>query len=171
MPRLTSKGKRSFTYSIIIVFILAVFALGYLFHFIPRNKSTIHKNGFLILQSISANIGNAANSRVTLYTNFVKASQGKKEKVDTLIAKNNIDAKLEILSLHNKKDSAIKILLIENDSLTVQIKFSEDKIFRISEAIETFLEPLLSPRKTELFSFYTLLRVDKGGSKLIYHDP
>jgi len=167
MPLLSSKGKRSFTYSIIILFILGIFASGYIFYFMPHNRETIHKNGFLILQAISTNVENAAKSRVTFYTNLIKNSNGEKETIDTLIKKNNIEADVKIIELN---DSVIKSLQIADGKLVASINFSGKKIIQVSESIDKFLEPLLSSQKSELFELYTLQKINGNRSELIYQD-
>jgi len=165
MPLLTSRGKRSFTYSVIILFVLGVFALGYLFYFIPHNRKTIHKNGFLILRTIATNIENAASSRETFYTNLVKNSDGKKLTIDTLLKKNNVEAHLKIVP----QDSIVEGVQITEDTLTVSVVFS-NSIIQFSESTHEFLKPLFSSQKSELFSSYTLQQIKGGNPKLIYHD-
>ena len=75
----TAKAKRSFTYSVVILLVISTFILTYWYYFVPNNRKTIHKNGFLILQTIAGNIGELSDSRRYLYKSYYK----------TVLSKNN----------------------------------------------------------------------------------
>ena len=177
MPKLTPKGKRSFTYSTIIVFILVVFALGYLFYFIPRNKSTLQKNGFIILRTISANFDSAVAARINLFGNFVRspnstrrsneATQSRTNTIKRLLDENEING--SILIRHASKDSVAKAFDITDDSLTIEVE-QGNNIFRFREPMDSFFEALVSSQKTELFTFYGLQILRKDNPSLVYHD-
>ncbi len=68
---------KSLTYSFFILLVLGVFLLGYFYHYIPANKQTIHKDGFLILQTIAGNIIGKSANRQSLYSNFVDDARRK----------------------------------------------------------------------------------------------
>ena len=176
MPKLTPKGKRSFTYSTIIVFILVVFALGYLFYFIPHNKATLQKNGFIILRTISANFDSAVAGRINLFSNFVHSSDSTKQSrkhtqpdtntIKRLLYENGVHGSVQVLT---SKDPAAKAFDITDNSLTIEID-QGNRVFRFREPIDSFFEALVSSQKNELFSGYTLQILRKDSTTLVYHD-
>ncbi|HEV8287154.1 MAG TPA: hypothetical protein VGQ09_22750 [Chitinophagaceae bacterium] len=173
MPLLTSKGKRSFTYSVIILFILGIFALGYIFYFIPHNRKTIHKNGFLILKTISSNIANEVDSHVANYTNWVNNSDGSIDSIQSIFETKGVEA-VEIKT-GVPKDSNFNKLRITVDKVIVSIKAKDKKdVIQISQSIDQFFTPLLKPlfdfRNAELFAFYALQKTNGNTSKIVYQD-
>src|SRR6185295_9063005 len=128
MPLISARGKRSFTYSVIILFILGTFALGYTFYFIPHNRNNLHKDGFLILKTIATNISDAVDSRATNYSNWMKngLKNGK-------ISKDSIrfifkSKRVEQLDIQIKrKDSSFAKLQITTDRVMVSIDTSDLK--------------------------------------------
>jgi hypothetical protein len=185
MPLLTSKGKRSFTYSVIILFVLGVFALGYLFYFIPHNRKNIHKDGFLILRNISTSIVNGVTSRSTNYVNWITNGKGLKSPIDSIFKEKNIQP---IGFQVKRKDSTFSRLRITGDRVivsadTADFKGPADSIYRqrlkdsiveVSESVEQFIKPVLDfflpSQKTELFQLYALLKIDGKSTRVLYDD-
>jgi len=185
MPLLTSKGKRSFTYSVIILFVLGVFALGYLFYFIPHNRKNIHKDGFLILRNISTSIVNGVTSRSTNYVNWITNGKGLKGPIDSIFKEKNIQS---IGFQVKRKDLTFSRLRITGDRVivsadTADFKGPADSVYRrrlkdsvveVSESVEQFIKPVLDfflpSQKTELFQLYALLKIDGKSTTVLYDD-
>ena len=178
MAVLTSKGKRSFTYSIIILGVISIFVLGYLFYFIPNNKKTLQNNGFLILQTIATNISNATDGRATFYANIFESALERDDNVraqaiDTLLRENKVDAKFKFFTKHlkGKNDTIETESRIEDARLIVSVwnrPRTDSAVF--IEKIENFLEPFIATQKSELFSNYLFGKLGPGKSELIYKD-
>jgi hypothetical protein len=178
MRSTSARGKRSFTYSIIILLVISIFVLGYLFYFIPNNKKTVQDNGFLILRTIAANIKNATDSRSTFYGNLYKTSIAKppeerKATIDTLLMENNVTAKVKIFrgAAKETRDSAETELRIGNGSFVVSVAGTAGQdSAEFIEPIEHFLDPFLSTQKSELFNSYVFGKLGRERSELIYND-
>ena len=158
----------------IILFILGIFALGYIFYFIPHNRITIHKNGFLILQTISSNIANEADSRVANYTNWVNNSDGSKDSIQSIFDKKGIEG-IEI-KMNVPQDSNFNKLRITTEKVIISIRFKDnkEKIIQVSQSIDQFFKPIIEPffasRSSELFAFYALQKTNGNTSKIVYQD-
>ena len=179
MRVLSSRGKRSFTYSFIILAVISIFVLGYLFYFIPNNKKTLQNNGFLILQTIANNITNASNARVTFYTNIYESAMARevalrKTTINTLLKENKVDTTFEYFA---SKQQAVNI-----DSLQTQSRIEEGKLIvsvrnqpktdsvDFTERIDRFLGPSISTQKSELFTYYVFGKLGPSKSELVYKD-
>ena len=174
----SARGKRSFTYSFIILIVISIFVLGYLFHFIPQNKRTVENNAFLILQIISENIKKAVDARATFYTNnYNKVKElpeaERKSTIEELIKANNIDADVQfhLKASKGQRDSVKAYTRIGNGNLNVAVaaKPGADSVEYI-EAMDSFLQPFLSSQKKELFRTYIIGKLDTKPSELIYSD-
>ncbi len=178
MGVLSARGKRSFTYSFIILAVISIFVLGYLFYFIPNNKKTVQNNGFLILQTIATNISNATDGRVTFYANIFESAiertgNVREKAIDTLLRENKVDAKFKFFRkpAKNKNDSIETESRIQDARLIVSVwnKSRTDSAVFI-EKIDNFLEPFISTQKSELFNSYLFGKLGPGKSELIYKD-
>jgi hypothetical protein len=185
MPLLTSRGKRSFTYSVIILFILGVFALGYLFYFVPHNRKNIHKDGFLILRTIVTNISNGVASRSTNYVNWITNGKGLKRPIDSIFTDKNIQS-IDIQV--KRKDSTFARLLIDGDRVIVSADTTDfkgpadstyrqrlkDSVVQVTESVDQFFKPILDfflpSQKTELFELYALQKIDGKSTRFLYND-
>ncbi len=174
----SARGRRSFTYSIIILLVISIFVLGYLFYFIPFNKKTVQNNGFLILHTIAANIKNATDSRATFYgnlynTSLAKPPEERKATIDTLLSENNVLVKVNIFRGASKvsRESAATEVRMGNGSFVVSVAGTAGQdSAEFIEPIEHFLDPFLSTQKTELFQSYVLGKLGAQHSELIYND-
>jgi len=178
----SAKTKRSFTYSAVILLVISIFILTYWYHFIPNNRKTIHKNGFLILKTIADNIQDLADSRVSLFQNYYKNSlsvndsQDKKEKdakeniIRGLLKDNNIDATVDLNEVKVKPKDSVEIRIenaklvisIYNDSLKEKVEYTENN--------NPLLESILSTKRSELFSSYLLGKMKDTITELLYCD-
>ena len=170
MPLISAKGKRSFTYSVIILFILGTFALGYTFYFIPHNRKNLHKDGFLILKTIATNISDAVDSRATNYSNWMRNGM-KNGKISKDSIRFIFKAKgIEQLDIQIKrKDSNLTKLQITTDKVMVSMDTSDlrdstdsrkwknfgDSSVQVSQSLDQFFKPTInsffSSANTEFF--------------------
>lgn len=186
---LFSKPKRSLTFSIVILLILSIFLSGYFYYFIPLNKDAIQKNGFLILQTIATNIKEKSSSHLTLFQNFYVNTKNYKGKIDTiekLLKQNEVEATVDNKPVSGSRP--IRSRLLNNnanlpDSLFYLAEITKgyfinaftkpyytDSII-ISEPLESFLSPILTSQKSELFESYLLLGQEEGKkAQLVYKD-
>ena len=189
MPLISAKGKRSFTYSVIILFILGTFALGYTFYFIPHNRKNLHKDGFLILKTIAANISDVVDSRATNYSNWMKngMKNGKisKDSIRFIFKGKGVE-QLDIQI--KRKDSNLTKLQITTDRVMVSIDTSDlkdstdlrkwknfgDSLIQVSQSLDQFFKPainsFLSSANTEFFESYTLEKINPKTSIFLYQD-
>ena len=158
---LSPKSKKSLAYSIFIIIVLSAFALGYMFYYMPNNKEALHRNGFLILKTISENLQSKNNARIKFYENIFKNEMN----IDSIRARldeNKISATVEHYPLpasaesKNKtgRNNAVKINLAikkDNWSYSVIKEETRDSIL-FSEPIAQFIEPLLLSQKDEYIS-------------------
>lgn len=178
----TAKTKRSFTYSAVILLVISIFILTYWYYFIPNNRKTIHKNGFLILKTIAHNIEERVNSRVSLYQNFYKNSQtvedtqdeqeqkAKEKIIQSLLQENKIDATVTLTEMGSitkdtfevRIENAKLIISLFNDSLCEKVEFFENN--------DSLLESILSTQRSELFSSYLLGKMKDTVTELLYYD-
>ena len=178
----TAKTKRSFTYSAVILLVISSFILTYWYYFIPNNRKTINKNGFLILKTIADNIEDLANSRVSLYQNFYKNSlsvndsQDQQEKeakeniIRGLLKENKIDATVVLTELKAMPADSVQIRIengkliisIFNDSLKEKVEYTENN--------NPLLESILSTQRSELFRSYLLGKMKDTLTELLYCD-
>ncbi|HYJ38855.1 MAG TPA: hypothetical protein VEV87_09575, partial [Chitinophagaceae bacterium] len=174
----SARGKRSFTYSIIILLVISIFVLGYLFYFVPYNKKNVQNNGFLILRTIAANIKNATEGRATFYGNLYKTAmrspvEQREETIDRLLDQNNVLAKVNIFpsAFRGTRDSSATEIRMGNGSLVVSVAGAQGQdSAEFIESIDRFLDPFLSTQKTELFQSYVFGKLSSQRSELIYHD-
>lgn len=177
----TAKTKRSFTYSAVILLVISIFILTYWYYFIPNNRKTIHKNGFLILQTIAGNINDLSDTRKSLYKNFYLNALSKTKRnpqleakrefiIDTLLKDNKLNAKIKVrkMKVVDKAADDIRVqdgkLLISifNDKLKEKAEFSED--------ITPLLQSVLSTQRSELFKSYLLGKMNDSITELLYYD-
>jgi hypothetical protein len=176
----TAKTKRSFTYSAVVLLVISIFILTYWYYFIPNNRKTIHKNGFLILKTIADNIEDLAESRVSLYQNFYKNAlsaddrQNKQKKeakekiIRGLFKENKIDATVELTEEKAKPTNSVEvrieqaklIISLFNDSLKEKVEFTENN--------NPLLETILSTQRSELFRYYLLGKMKDSVTELLY---
>lgn len=128
------KLKKSITYTGFILLVLTVFLLGYFFYFIPKNRQTIHNNGFVILKTIIANIKNKTEGRKYLYSNFYKnvyndSFLNKKNKI-TLNSKNVNASKVKLDSISN---------LLEENNIRAKFKYDTTK------SVAKFTSQIINP--------------------------
>ena len=179
MRVLSARGKRSFTYSFIILAVISIFVLGYLFYFIPNNKKTLQNNGFLILQTIATNIGNATEGRTTFYSNIFESAIERSpdqsgNSIKMLLRENKVAADFIHIKkggLNRNVDSIKAKSRIEEGKLIVSVwnKPHTDSV-EFTESIERFLRPFISTQKTELFNHYLFGKLGPTKSELIYKD-
>lgn len=180
----TAKARKSLTYSIIILLIISLSLLSYFYYFIPANRKTIHKNGFLILQTIAANITESINSRMTLDTNFYNNAVSKNNALDegarkqrqqtitALLKENNIDARVMISALPlDTRGLDTTEIRVEEGKLMVSLFSSalREKV-TFTEPLHRLLDPILSIQKSELFQSYLLGKMTGNKTELLYHD-
>lgn len=176
----TAKTKRSFTYSAVILLVISIFILTYWYYYVPNNRKTIHKNGFLILKTIANNIEGLANSRVWLFKNFYKNAHSKdnienpreeKEKIlQSLLYESKIDTTVRITEVDSITQNAVEVR-IENAKLIVtlfNVKFHEKIVF--TENNNPLLQSILSTQRSELFRSYLLGKMKDTITELLYCD-
>ena len=172
MPLISAKGKRSFTYSVIILFVLGIFALGYIFYFIPHNRKNLHKDGFLILKTIATNISYVVESRATNYSNWMKNGM-KNGKISRDSIRFIFKGKgVEQLDIQIKrKDSNFTKLQITTDRVTVSIDTSDlkdsadsrkwknfgDSSVQVSQSLNQFFKPAINFYSYMLFLYYLFI--------------
>lgn len=178
----TAKTKRSFTYSAVILLVISIFILTYWYYFIPSNRKTIHKNGFLILQTIAGNINDLSSIRKSLFSNFYENALSKTNRNPQLTTKREsiIDSLLKDNKLLNAKvkvrkmkvvDKAADDIRVEDGKLLVSIiddRLKEKAEF--SEDITPLLESILSTKRSELFKSYLLGKMNDSITELLYYD-
>ena len=174
MLSLTSRGKRSLTYSIIILLVLGIFASGYLLYFIPHNRAIIHKNGFQILKTISSSIENATAERVLPVNNLYRYSRGsgldKIAEFKRQLIANNIY--FDTIYKTRRPDSLFDFQITDRKFI-INIKDSlplKDFVIQYAVSIDKFLANLLVSQKTEFFSAYALQKITGKTSEIIYQD-
>jgi hypothetical protein len=178
----TAKTKRSFTYSAVILLVIGIFILTYWYYFVPNNRKTIHKNGFLILKTIADNIEEMTNSRVSLYQNFYKNSlsvndsqnkqeeEAKKQIIQSLLKENKIDATVNFTEMDSIAQDSVDIR-IENGKLFVSLfKDSLNEKVEFCENSDSLLESILSTQRSELFKSYLLGKMKDTATGLLYCD-
>lgn len=176
----TAKTKRSFTYSAVILLVISIFIFTYWYYFIPNNRKTIHKNGFLILKTIAGNIEELADSRVSLYQNFYKNAVSKdgrpnpqEEKLKLLrsfLRENKIDTTVRIIKMDSITNNAVEVR-IETTKLTVSLfndTLKEKVVF--TDINSHLLESTLSTQRSELFRSYLLGKMKDTVTELLYCD-
>jgi hypothetical protein len=177
----TPKTKRSFTYSAVILLVISIFIITYWYYFIPNNRKTIHKNGFLILQTIAGNISDLSDTRLSLYRNFYRNALSKTNRnphteknretiIDSLLKDNKVNATVSISEIRSidKHPPEVRIehgkllVLIVNDTLKEKVEFSEN--------IDPLIESILSTQRSELFRLYLLGKMNHNITELLYYD-
>ena len=180
VPNLMAKNRLTLTLPIIIL--IAVFFIGYYFYYIPTNKETVHKNGFLILQNIKASILEKNNDYQNLYKNYFDKSL-MSNNLQHLLDTNNVEGKVfplnRFLQARNGADTTssftgydntrteFQATDIQGSDLTYLFK-NKNNASGILLPAENILGPVFQSQKTELFESYLL--VDKKNG-LIYKDP
>jgi hypothetical protein len=186
MPNRSVKSKKSLTYSVFILLVLGVFVAGYYYYFIPKNTQALHKNGFLILKTITENVQGKIAGHLNLYRNIFNNARGSNA-VTGFLKKNSIDAAFEYAATGNdspdEQAAGEKNISATNDSLIVNFTIDNSNfiysirkrsgndsglVFR--EDLSNFLNPILVTQKSELFTSYALVKVKGNDSKLVYHD-
>jgi hypothetical protein len=183
MRKSTAKRKKSLIYSLVILLVLATIVSGYFFYYVPANTKTLQGNGFLILESISANIKDKLEGHHNFYRNIYSNAKDKKM-MEALLKENNINATISYNNTQTKplnsnkrnsatgQDEAISSgLRIENMHFIYTFHNSShtDSVV-FSESITSFLEPILKPQRKELFEAYALVLVKNIDSRIIYND-
>lgn len=172
---------KALAYSSFILLVLGAFLLGYFYYYLPTNKQTVQKDGFLTLRTIADNITDKNTDRQNLYKNVISEARqqepGKRQAyVDTLLSQNNVDASARYIrnavnqpGVEAGEEPTPAQLSIRGENFVYLARAGQDKVV-VTESIANFLEPILLTQKAELFDSYALACVDSTGSKLLYHD-
>jgi hypothetical protein len=175
--------KRSLGYSALTLCVLVVFLLGYFYYFIPINRESLHRNGFLILRGIAENIQYRNASHLNLFANFYKNTSNQ-DTVRKFLEQNNIQATPVLKNAGNmnmlmpgskfssKNDQgSYERMEIEKRNLKFSIheKGRPDTLI-VYESLRDFLEPMLISQRSELFKSYALVNISGKDSKLLFQD-
>lgn len=175
-PILSPQRKKSLTYSVFILLILGTFILGYFYYYIPKNKETLQKNGFVILKTIADNVQAKNSGRVNFYKNIFRNTPHI-DSIQKLLDQNQVTALIGYSKSSIKrdkrsglgKDPSFSKLRIENKYFIYSIAGGADTLV-FSEPASSFLQPMLVTQKTELFENYALINIEDKESNLLFHD-
>ncbi|NEU09715.1 hypothetical protein GZH53_15410 [Flavihumibacter sp. R14] len=177
-----SRRWRNITWSIIILLIAAVFISLYFYYFIPINRVATNRNGFIILHNIASNIQGKVDNHLKLFKNFYGGGKNKDYgSIKGLLELNNITGTVNFRSPRDTAsgrvidsavaDTAFYLAAINREYLDNVSRNPDKDTLVISESLLTFLMPLLSSQKEELFSSYMLLKLEGKTAKALYEDP
>lgn len=173
-------SRRRLTFFLVIIFLIAIFFVGYTFYYIPSNQNIVHKNAFLILNNISRNIKERNDYLQAAFGNILKNDTGYRVTKSQL----NKQKKLDLYKLEGKvfidkhgpnADSLVKapnpaavyLAGIYSDSLLYLSSDSSNVAGWIYVPAQNFITPSIASQKKELFESYLLLH---NHTSLIYAD-
>ncbi|WP_128545425.1 PDC sensor domain-containing protein [Larkinella soli] len=189
MAGLGTFRSRRFFYYLVIFSVLGIFLVGYFYYYLPTNRQRMHKNGFLILKTITENLNEKADSKLNLYKNIYRNSQDLPTVRKILLESSSDTSGFRDVSTRKSGAKAAGTGIfsgspdgkteINGDTIEYKVgaKSKSGRIYIFTESIADFVEPILVTQKSEIFKGFAILRAVKKDKKdtssmrhLVYQD-